>query len=498
MLFLTRLYHNCQRLGSKLALEFAGQQLSYIDLEKYTQQAMAYLISLGVVLGDRVAIQLPKSLEFILLHLAAMRLGAISLPLNPAFPAAELEYFLADSEAKVYFGDARARAKLTSLQGQGIWLSLGEGSFFDRLSRFTQGERLPPLPSDPAATALMIYTSGTTGRPKGAELGHGNLTANLEALQQAWAWQEEDVLLHVLPIFHTHGLMVALHGALQAGASTVLLDKFHAQQTLELLLSRRFSVFMAVPTIYSRLLAEAGTKMADLSFMRLMTSGSARLPEDVFLAVEKTFGYRLLERYGMTETGMNLSNPYLGERRMGSVGVPLPGVEVRVVNPATEEVLADGDIGELQIRGPHVFKGYWRQAEKTAEAFSQGWLRTADLGLREKDGYYSLKGRAKELIITGGFNVYPPEVELVLAEHPELAQSAVIGCPDKDWGESVTAVVVRRAHSSVSEQEIIQFCRERLAAYKTPKRVVFVEALAQNAMGKVQKQSLQEQICRAP
>ncbi len=501
MLFLDQLFQNIKTYKDKPALEFVGADktttLSYQELGQAIEKAAQYLQSLGVTGGDRVAIQLPKSLEFIYLHLAAMRLGAISLPLNPGFPATELEYFLSDSEAKVFFADSKAKAELDPMLGKfshlsRIFVNLGQG-----LNLSTPDSALPPLPTDTNATALMIYTSGTTGRPKGAELSHGNLSTNLSDLYTAWQWQADDVLLHVLPIFHTHGLVVALHGALHAGASTTILEKFDAWQTLDLLLSKRFSVFMAVPTIHSRLLDEAGTQTFDLNFIRLMTSGSAGLPEDVFERFQKTFKYTLLERYGMTETGMNLSNPFEGERKLGSVGLPLPSVEARVVQPETETPLPDGEVGEVQIKGKHVFKGYWRQPEKTDESFSpDGWLRTGDLGLRDMGGYYHLKGRSKDLIISGGFNVYPPEVELVLSEHPGIAATAVIGCPDKDWGEQVVAVIQAKAGLKLTEVEIISFCKERLANYKTPKAVKFVTDLPRNAMGKVQKNQLRSELCQ--
>ncbi len=255
---------------------------------------------------------------------------------------------------------------------------------------------------------------------------------------------------------------------------------------------------MAVPTIHHMLLEAPNGSDYDLSHMRLLTSGSDRLPDDVFKAYQETFGHTLLERYGMTETGMNLSNPLHGERRVGSVGLPLPGVEARVVDPESGDPLPDGEVGEVQIRGPHVCKGYWRQPEKTAEAFTDdGWLKTGDLGLREPDGYFTLKGRSKDLIISGGLNVYPPEVELVLADHPDVAASAVIGCPDAKWGERVTAVIVPANGVTPSEEEIIAFCRERLAAYKVPKGVIFVEAMPRNALGKVQKARLRQDLCQS-
>jgi len=501
MLFLNQLFQNCQTYSKKIAIEFHSAKditrVSYAELKRNCVAAAQQLLSLGVRKGDRVALQLPKSLVFVYYHLAAMRLGAISLPLNPAFPASELEYFLNDSAAKVFIGDVNQEA---SLQGMLATLALEHSLFLDTTVPFSPSESdvaLPDFVSDARATALMIYTSGTTGRPKGAELSHENLTAGIEALHDAWAWVDTDVLLHVLPIFHTHGLMVALHAALHAGATTVMLEKFAASRTLELLCSKRFSVFMAVPTIHGRLLAEAKGQH-DLSHMRLMTSGSARLPDDVFEAFQKTFGYTLLERYGMTETGMNLSNPYAGERRVGSVGLPLGGVEARVVNPANNELLADGEIGEVQVRGKHVFKAYWQQVQKTAEAFTtDGWLKTGDLGLREADGYFVLKGRSKDLIISGGFNVYPPEIELVLSQHPMVAASAVIGCPDSDWGERVLAVIELKEGVQEDEAAIDDFCKQHLANYKAPKAIFFVPELPKNAMGKVQKAELRKVFCNS-
>lgn len=343
----------------------------------------------------------------------------------------------------------------------------------------------------------MIYTSGTTGRPKGAELTHGNLTAGLDALQVAWGWRDDDLLLHVLPIFHVHGLLVALQAALHAGASTILHARFDPQRTLQTLQDRRCTVFMAVPTIHRRLVDVPHAAQFDLSHLRLITSGSDRLPDDLFVQFRETFGHTLLERYGMSETIMLLSNPLSGERRVGSVGQPLPGVEVRIVDPETETPLDDNVIGEVQVRGANVCKGYWRQPDKTAAAFTHdGWFRTGDLGLREPDGYYTLKGRSKDLIICGGYNVYPPEVELVLADHPAVVTSAVIGCPDNEWGERVTAVVVLQAGVRVSEEEIIAYCRDRLAHYKAPRQVIFVPDVPRNAMGKVQKADLRRELCQ--
>jgi malonyl-CoA/methylmalonyl-CoA synthetase len=328
-------------------------------------------------------------------------------------------------------------------------------------------------------------------------LTHRNLTTNLNSLHEAWGWRTDDVLLHVLPLFHIHGLVVALHGALNAGATTIMLPKFDPVQALDVLVNRPCSVFMGVPTIHRRLVEAPGAEHYSLRHMRLVTSGSDRLPDDLFQRFEELFGVRLLERYGMSETGMILSNPLHGERRIGSVGLPLPGVEVRIVDPKTEAPLPDGEVGEAHVRGASVCKGYWRQPEKSAAAFTpDGWLRTGDLGVRELDGYFTLKGRSKDLIISGGYNVYPPEVELVLNDHPAIETSTVIGCPDMEWGERVVAFVVLRPGTATDEPEIIAFCRGRLAAYKSPKRVFLVDALPRNAMGKVQKVELRNQYCQ--
>ena len=501
-MFLDDLAAHCRNQPEKAAIVFdGGDTVTYGELEMAVNRSADYLLSLGIEPGDRVAAQLPKCLPFIYFHLAALQIGAIFLPLNPAYPPPELRYFLEDSGARLLIADAKdqpdidpvaerlpERQKTTYIVKPGdsgeIWLPDKSAS------------RDYPLPSDPDQTAMMLYTSGTTSRPKGAEITHGNLTANIQALHEAWGWRADDVLLHALPIFHVHGLAVALHGALHAGASAKLMPGFDAAKTLDLLRSRRFSVFMGVPTMHRRLYQAAGEGRIDLSHMRLMTSGSDRLPDDLFFGYQRKFNVTLLERYGMTETGMNLSNPLHGERRVGSVGRPLPGVSARVVDPESETPLPAGQVGEVQIKGAHVFKGYWRQPEKTAQAFTaDGWLRTGDMGMREKDGYFTLKGRAKDLIITGGLNVYPPEVELVLMEHPAVAACAVIGCPDEEWGEQVVAAIIPRDGAIVVADEICAFCREQLAAYKVPRRVVFVDEFPANALGKVQKAKLRQAFC---
>ena len=507
---LARHYHERpEKIAIELISDRASLQVSYAQLKQHVERSADHLLALGLERGDRVAVQLPKSLPFIYYHLAAMQIGAIFLPLNPAYPEAELRYFLADSGARVFIADAKDASLANSFVNsfseelpalrQTVFIDQAQRSGADWLASLppSHGHSLPSgPPSDPKQTAMMLYTSGTTSRPKGARITHGNLTANIAALHEAWGWREDDVLLHVLPIFHVHGLVVALHGALHAGATAVLTSAFDAAATLDLLRSGRFSVFMGVPTMHRRLYQQAAECRYDLSGMRLLTSGSDRLPDDLFFGYQRVFNVTLLERYGMTETGMNLSNPLHGERRVGAVGLPLPGVSARIVEPDSGAVLADNRVGELQIKGDHVFAGYWGQPQKTAEAFTHdGWLRTGDLALREPDGYYTLKGRAKDLIISGGLNIYPPEVELTLMAHGAVAACAVIGCPDEEWGEEVVAVIVPQAGATIDCAEVIDFCRRQLAAYKAPRRVMIVDELPSNALGKVQKAKLRASCC---
>ncbi len=500
-MFLDTLAQHCHDQPDKIAIEFMGaQSFSYGQLGATVNRTANYLLSLGIEPGDRVAVQLPKCLPFIYFHLATVQISAIFLPLNPAYPLSELRYFLVDSGTRLFIADQAKQAEIASILPElpaletPVFIDPG-ASWSARVAAYSP-ERDHALPRDPNQTAMMLYTSGTTSRPKGAEITHGNLSANIASLHEAWGWRQDDVLLHVLPIFHVHGLVVALHGALHAGATAIMRTTFDAAEALQLLGSGRFSVFMGVPTMHRRLYQQADGRRFDLSHLRLMTSGSDRLPDDLFFGYQKTFNVTLLERYGMTETGMNLSNPLQGERRVGSVGMPLPGVSARIVDPETEVPLPDGEVGEVQIKGAHVCKGYWQQPQKTAEAFTpDGWLRTGDMGLRGADGYYTLKGRAKDLIITGGMNVYPPEVELVLMEHPAVAACAVVGCPDIEWGEQVVAVIIPKQGVTADEEAICAFCREHLAGYKAPRRVLFVDEFPANALGKIQKAKLREGLC---
>lgn len=496
MLFLDRIFENCRDFADKPAVEFrdlAGTTtVTYRRLGNAVEKTAVWLDQLGVRRGDRVAFRLPKSLGSIYIHLATCRLGAISMPLNPAYSAAELIYFLNDSGAKLLLVDDSEPLDLGPVVREAVSLQRTisiDADTFDPFIETVEGSP-PQVETSPDLTALMLYTSGTTGRPKAAELSHANLTAIISSLDQAWGWRSDDVMVHVLPIFHAHGLVMGLHGALNVGASTLAYKWFDADQTLAAVQDGRCTVFMGVPTVHTRLLEAAGSENIDLSHLRLITSGSARHAEDLFESFRGRFGYELVERYGMTETGILLSNPLTGERRPGWVGVPLPGVEVRVVNPENNQRLHDNEVGEIQTLGPHVFKGYWNDLEKTVSAFTpDGWFKTGDIGLRDSAGYYQLRGRSAELIISGGLNVYPLEVERVLDRHPEVLESAVVGCPDAKWGEIVTAAVAT-SNRAPSEDDLIDYCRQSLAPYKLPKRISFVNELPRNSMGKVDKASL--------
>jgi malonyl-CoA/methylmalonyl-CoA synthetase len=356
----------------------------------------------------------------------------------------------------------------------------------------TNAEPHEPVLPDGDDLAVIAYTSGTTGRSKGAMLLHRNLVANIKAICEAWRWTADDHLLLTLPLFHTHGLMVGAHGTFFSGASAELQRKFDAAEVYDALLEGSFTLFFGVPTMYTRLLREAEAREERPSPLRLYVAGSAALSPQAFERFEKRFGERILERYGMTETGMNLTNPYEGERRPGTVGGPFPGQEARVVGAESRETLPAGEVGEIEVRGPHVFEGYWGRPDATREVFDgDGWFSTGDMGSVSEDGYFTISGRTKELIISGGYNVYPREVEEVLEGCPGVTEVAVVGLPDEEFGERVTAVVVR-TDPELTEREIQDFCRDDLASYKKPREVVFVDELPRNAMGKVLKHEVRE------
>lgn len=487
----------CRIHGDKLAVRFEGRDYSYAGFDREVERCAAALHGLGIGPGDRVAYQLAKQVEALFLHFAILSLGAVALPLNPDYRPEELEYFLSDSGCRVCIlereNHSAARERLAGLTGLQILLA-GSGSWDAALARAELPFRRPYAASGDQ-TAMLCYTSGTTGRSKGAMITHRNLAANAEALHRTWAWSEQDRLLHVLPLFHVHGLNVAALGCLYAGATMVMHAKFDPGRAWETLARERCTLLMAVPTIYQRLMNEWETldPKPDLASVRLFISGSAPLSDGQFLRFEQLTGCRILERYGMTETGMITSNLLDPARRVAkSVGYPLPGVRTKILGPDHAPVVP-GDVGEVWVRGENVFSGYWGMPEKTRESFADGWFRTGDLGWCDPaDGNrLYLAGRAKELIISGGFNVYPKEIENVLEEHSGVKEAAVIGIPDDDFGERVVAVVVPRSGTGEAlEPALKAHCRDRLAGYKCPRQIRFLEELPRNAMGKLQKNLL--------
>jgi malonyl-CoA/methylmalonyl-CoA synthetase len=472
----------------------AGRTLSYGDLFALSARLAHALVGLGVSAGDRVAVQVDKSPEAILLYLACLRAGAVFLPLNAAYTPAELEYFLNDSESRLFVGASGSPAlslatRLKVARVETLGTDGKEGSLLERAQE--HDAEFADAACDGDALAAMLYTSGTTGRSKGAMLSHDNLGSNAYALRDFWRFTSGDVLLHALPIFHVHGLFVATNTMLAAGGSMIFLPKFDPEEIFRHL--PQATAMMGVPTFYVRLLQDSRLCRHATAHMRLFISGSAPLLAETHREWRERTGHAILERYGMTETSMLTSNPYEGERVPGSVGIPLPGVDLRIADPDTGAPVPRGTIGMIEVKGPNVFSGYWRMPEKNRTEFrAGGYFVTGDLGRIDERGYVWIVGRGKDLIISGGFNVHPKEVEEELDALPGVTESAVIGLPHKDFGEAVTAIVVKKPGAELSEPAMIGVLRQRLANFKLPKRVIFIDELPRNSMGKVQKNVLRE------
>jgi malonyl-CoA/methylmalonyl-CoA synthetase len=460
-----------------------GRVLSYRDLADHSARIAAVFAAIGARPGDRVASQVERSPEALALFLACLRAGLVYVPINPALTSTEVAYYIADSEPRILVVDP-AREREHAAPNVRTLDATGGGTLIDAAR--SQPGALPAHPAGADDLALLLYTSGTTGKPKGAMLTHGNLASNVRTLCEQWRFTKDDVLLHALPLSHVHGLVVALGCAWQSGCTTRLLARFDPEQVIRELATA--TVFMGVPTHYTRLLAEPALDRDACCSMRLFVSGSAPLAASTFAEFERRTGHPILERYGMTETLMIASNPYDGARVAGSVGFPLAGVDVRVTD-ANGRVVATDTAGVVEVRGPNVCSGYWRAPEKTSGAFRDGWFITGDVGRVDGDGRVWLEGRASDLIISGGYNVYPREIEDALLALEGVTDAAVFGVPHPQWGEAVVAALCARS-STMEEARVLAALRERLAGYKLPKRIVVLDALPRNAMGKVQKQEL--------
>ena len=469
--------------------EVSGEQLFALS-----GQIANVLLDAGVEPGHRVAMQCEKSIEALALYLACLRVGSLFLPLNTAYMPAEMDYFVGDAEPTIVVSSIQAADQLAPIcaNHNATLFTLGEnsdGTLMDAAR--VAGTDCVIAERGPDDLAVILYTSGTTGRSKGAMLSHKNLLSNAESLSEAWRFTSEDRLLHALPIFHAHGLFVAINVSLNVGASMIFLPKFDINVVMDKIGSA--TTMMGVPTFYTRMLADERCNSKNLSHMRLFVSGSAPLLAETHREFEAKTGQRILERYGMTETTMNSSNPYDGDRRAGTVGFPLPNIELRVVDPETGDELPKGDIGSLEVRGPNVFQGYWRMPEKTAEDFrDDGFFITGDIAKFDEDGYITIIGRSKDLVISGGYNVYPKEVETEIDDLDGVNESAVIGVPHPDFGEAVLAVVVPTSGVNLVADQITLPLQKRLAKFKCPKKVVFINALPRNTMGKVQKNELRK------
>ncbi len=476
-----------------------GRFYTYQDVVNVSGKFANALVALGVKPGDRVAVQVQKSIEALMLYLGTVRAGAVFLPLNTGYMPAEIEYFVSDASPALLVCDPEKASGYEELANRlgvgletlGVWSEPGcsAGTLLNHVEKASPDFK--NIDRDSGDLAAILYTSGTTGRSKGAMLSHENLLSNALTLKEYWQFTADDVLLHALPIFHTHGLFVATNTVLVSGASMIFLPGFSNDQVIEYL--PKATAMMGVPTFYTRLLDDQRFNRDLVQHMRLFVSGSAPLLAETHQQFEERTGHRILERYGMTETNMNTSNPYDGERKAGTVGFPLPGVELRIADPDSGKTLDQGEIGIIEVKGPNVFSGYWQMPEKTKEEFREdGFFITGDMGMIDGDGYVHIVGRSKDLIISGGYNVYPKEVELLLDEQDGVKESAVIGVPHPDFGEGVVGVIVAEKDRALEEKDLLESIRSQIARYKQPKRLVFIDELPRNTMGKVQKNILRE------
>lgn len=479
------------RNGSKESI------LTYDELEKDANQLANLLLRIDIKQSDRVIIVIPKSLLFIIAHIAIQKIGAYTVPLNSDFKGFELSYLVKDSEPKLIIAGTAQAPLLNNIKSGFDLLLIESDKPYNEIDFFRQESVNPPgISIESKDGGVIIYTSGTTGRPKGAVLSQGNLLHDALTIIEAWEISGKDTLCHALPLYHIHGLSFALHTLLLAGAHIVLMDRFSPGNVVDVLSKKEVnsvcSIFMGVPTMYSKMIQYIEDRHYDFSHMRLWTSGSAPLQPKDFWRIKDVFGKEPVEREGMTETGMNFSNPIRGKRKPGSIGLPLPGLQVRVVDTHTYDDKEMGEVGEIWLKGPGITSGYWQKPNEPKETFRDGWFRTGDLGKVDNEGYYYISDRIKHIIISGGENISPKEVELTINTLDDVVECSVVGIKDEKWGEKVVAAVVKRPDSILSQNEIKDHCKKHLHNWKCPKEILFVNALPRNTMGKVLTDKVQE------
>jgi malonyl-CoA/methylmalonyl-CoA synthetase len=490
--------------GEKTAVSFLRggmieTEISYSELNQDSDRMAGFFLNLGIKKGDRVILYLEKSLVFVVAYLGLQKIGAIAVPLNPGFKSSEMSYLVNDAEAKLVLTGPAQEAVIKETDPHSTTVVINTEIPYQEQDFFrSDSDVIPRIDIGPRDPGLIIYTSGTTGKPKGAVLTQQNLVHDARNIIKIWEISESDVLCHALPLFHVHGLCFALHTALMAGSHVLMLDEFSVEKVIKVLTKKgekhACTMFMAVPSMYGKMMGYSEGKGLDFGHIRLWTSGSAPLLIKDFERIKDIFGKEPVEREGMSETGMNFSNPLRGIRKPGSIGLPLPGLEVRIVDPETFVDVDPGQEGEIWLKGPAVTPGYWQKPEETAAVFEKGWFRTGDLGRMDEDGYYYLTDRIKHIIISGGENISPKEVELVINQIEHVIESSVVGIPDDKWGEKVVAAVVVRPGSKAKPHEIRMYLKDHLHNWKCPKEIVFVKELPKNTMGKVLKQEVKNRL----
>lgn len=491
-----------KRMGSKVAIIFLKRgeiisRVSFSDLDKESNRMANAFLNIGIKKGDRVILYIPKCLEQVVAHLAIQKIGAITVPLNPGFKRKEMEYFLTDSRAKMAIVGKSEETLMREIKYNLELITVDTNLPYNWQEVFSQTSTIMPMVEiDPDDPAMIIYTSGTTGQPKGAVLTNGNLAHDALNIIKIWEITDTDVLCHALPLFHIHGLCFAMHTSFIAGSKMVMLDEFRPDPVLNILSQKEgelaCNVFMAVPTMYTNMINSLQGNAHDFSHIRLLASGSAPLLTRDFIKIKEVFGQEPVEREGMTETGMNFSNPLHAHRKPGSIGLPLPGLEVKVMHPQKLKDVGAGNAGEIWLKGPGITPGYWQKEEETKKTFFKDWFRTGDIGKKDEDGYYYITDRLKHIIISGGENVSPNEIESIINQHESVIESSVVGLPDEKWGEKIVAVIVLKSDTFATAQEIRLYCKRHLLDWKCPKEIIFINELPRNKMGKVLKEEVKK------